>query len=94
VIFFLYRGKDLYVGRRRLRTLDRLQEEGARFNFTNNTVSKHFGLLQEHWRDRRFWNDEKVEKAVRNGSECNKPISARTQNENASGCFVVMSKCD
>jgi hypothetical protein len=65
------------------------KERGTRYHLTKGTVSKHSGRG-----DRRIWNDEEVETAVRNDSECNKPISTRTRNTNASGCFVVMSKCD
>ena len=84
--------QNVYVGRRRVLAIDRRQ--GARFHLPNDADLKHFGLLQERWGDRHLWNEEEVETSVRNGSECNKPISTRTQNENAAGWFVVMSKCD
>jgi len=43
--------------------------------------------------DGRLWKDEEVERAVRNGSRCNKTICTRAQNANASGCCVVVLKC-
>jgi hypothetical protein len=64
-------------------------KRGTRLHFSKDAVSKHSGLLQEHWGDRHIWNDEEVERAVRNGSECNKTVSNQTQKENASGCLVL-----